>query len=163
MTKFFEDFRVGEQTRLGEFTFDAEAIITFAREFDPQPFHIDEEGGRKSHFGGLCASGWHTCAVFMKVLTGYQSDVRERTELAEGERWPVPGPGLGFRDLRWTRPVYAGDTITFSRRVLEKIEMKSRPTWGLLINRNEGVNQHGERVISFIHELFIERRKMPGL
>ncbi len=158
MVRFFEDLRIGQQTALGDYTFTPEAIKSFGKKFDPQRFHVDEQAAIDSHFGGLVASGWHTCAAFMKVYVQYHDTIRATTQLAEGERWPAPGPGTGFRDLRWVRPVHAGDTVSYSMRVQDKIEMKSRPNWGLVINQNEGVNQHGDTVMTFEHHLFVERK-----
>src|SRR5262252_3029352 len=108
--RFFEDMRVGERTELGSHTFTAEEIKAFARRFDPQRFHVDEAAAAKTHFGALCASGWHTTAVYMRHFV--ESERREADMLrARGETPARDGPSPGIRDLRWHRPVFAGDTV----------------------------------------------------
>ena len=111
--RFFEDIEIGAQREFGSFTFTADDIKKFATQFDPQRFHLDEEEGRKSLFGGLAASGWHVAAVCMKLLV---ADGKRLTAeaVARGEKVAVWGPSPGFRELRWIKPVLAGDTISFS-------------------------------------------------
>ena len=155
--KFFDDIVVGERHKMGSYAFSAEEIKRFARAFDPQPFHTDEEAARASHFGRLCASGWHTMAVWMKL------NVREMNRLdaelrAAGEACALQGPSPGFDELKWLKPVYAGDTVTFDLEVLATKASRSRPEWGLVSTYNVGRNQHGEEVVSFIAHVFIERR-----
>jgi len=155
--RWYEEMAVGEGLELGDFRFSAEDIIAFARLYDPQPFHLDEEAGRKSHFGGLCASGWHTLAAFMKCFAA--SDQAARAELAdEGKALPPVGPSPGFADLKWMRPVYVDDTISYRSSVTSKRELASRPGWGLVFFHNEGINQKGEPVISFTGKLLVARR-----
>ena len=117
--RFFEDIEIGQRRELGSFTFTADAIKKFAAQFDPQRFHLDEEEGRKSLFGGLAASGWHVGSVCMKLLV---ADGRRRAgeEAARGERVAVWGPSPGFRDLRWLKPVLAGDTLTYASEIASK-------------------------------------------
>src|SRR3978361_108927 len=113
---FFEDIEVGQRRELGSFTFTAELIKRFATQFDPQRFHLDEEEGRKSLFGGLAASGWHVASVCMKLLVA--DGQRQASEAAaRGETIAVWGPSPGFRDLRWLKPVLAGDTRRFAPEV----------------------------------------------
>jgi acyl dehydratase len=155
--KFFEDIRVGETSAIGRHTFTAENIKAFAARFDPQPFHLDEGAAARSHFGALCASGWHTACVWMRLLIDYRR--REDDECrARGEAVGQLGPSPGFRDLQWLKPVYVGDTISYGTEVLETRVLNSRPGWGMIFVRNTGVNQHGELVISFISSAFVERR-----
>ncbi len=114
--RFFEDLQIGQRRELGSFTFTAELIKKFAAQFDPQRFHLDEEEGRKSLFGGLAASGWHIGSVCMKLLVA--DGQRQAAEAAaRGEQVAVWGPSPGFRELRWIRPVLAGDTIRFATEV----------------------------------------------
>jgi acyl dehydratase len=154
---FFEDIEVGHRRELGSFTFTAEAIKKFAAQFDPQRFHLDEEEGRKSLFGGLAASGWHVGSVCMKLLV---TDTRRRAEeaAARGEMVAVLGPSPGFRELRWIRPVLTGDTVSFASEVVEKRASESRPQWGILRARNTGTNQQGELVFSLLATAFVPRR-----
>ena len=114
--RFFEDIEVGQRRELGPFTFTADSIKRFAAQFDPQRFHLDEEEGRKSLFGGLAASGWHVGSVCMKLLVA-DSQRQAREAAARGEKVAVWGPSPGFRELRWIKPVLAGDTISFVSEV----------------------------------------------
>ncbi len=156
--KYFEDITVGERAVLGRYTFTSEAIKAFARRFDPQAFHLDEGAAAGSHFGALCASGWQTAAVWMRLMIEH---VRREDEamLKRGEAVAKLGPSPGFRDLKWLKPVYVGDTISYSMEVVEARPSNSRPEWGLLTLRNTGVNQANEPVIAFVSVAFVERRK----
>jgi len=154
---FFEDVRAGDKYALGRHTFTAAEIKGFAVRFDPQPFHVDEAAAERSHFGALCASGWHTAAVWMRLMVAYRRTLREAA-LARGERVGTVGPALGFRDLKWLKPVYVGDAIDYASEVLETRVSASRPGLGLLSSRATGANQNGDMVISFISTAFIERR-----
>jgi acyl dehydratase len=159
---YFEDLRVGTRTQLGGHTFTADEIKEFAREFDPQPFHLDEEAAARSHFGALCASGWHTAALCLRhVVLARQREQAERPQ--RGEPVARTGPSPGLRDLKWPRPVYAGDTITFAQEIVELRAVAGRPAVGLRIARHTGTNQRGELVYSVLSSTFIERRKpQPG-
>ena len=155
--KFFEDIVIGERSELGSHTFTADDIKTFARRYDPQPFHLDEAAAARSHFGALCASGWHTAATWMRLMVEYQ--VREdAARRARGEAVATLGPSPGFRELKWIRPVYAGDTVKYSTEIIDKRASGSRPGWGIMSIHNTGVNQKGEPVISFISVAFVQRR-----
>jgi acyl dehydratase len=159
--RFFEDLEVGYTRELGSFTFTAELIKQFAEQFDPQQFHLDEAAGRKSLFGGLAASGWHIGSVCMKLLV---ADAQRRTEEARvrGEEVATWGPSPGFRELRWTKPVLAGDTITYVS-VFETLRVSGkRPEWGILQARNTGTNQRGELVFSMQSTAFVPRRNPQG-
>ena len=156
--KFFEDVVVGERFEVGRHTFTADNIKAFARRFDPQLFHLDEAAAARSHFGALCASGWHTAAVWMRLMVEHQRS-EDDARRARDEPVAVLGPSPGFRELKWLKPVYVGDTITYSTEVIETRASSSRPDWGLMTIRNTGVNQKGEPVISFISVAFVERRK----
>lgn len=154
---YFDEIKVGDRSALGSFTFTAESIKTFAIQFDPQTFHLDEEAGRNSLFGGLAASGWHIGSVCMKLL------VANRQRLAEdaakrGEDFAVWGPSPGFSDLKWLKPVLAGDTITYDSEIVALRTSASRPQWGIVQARNTGTNQRGEVVYSFQATAFAPRR-----
>ena len=155
--RFFEDIAVGQRRELGSFTFTAELIKEFAAQFDPQRFHLDEEEGRKSLFGGLAASGWHVAAVCMKLLVA-DGQRQTKAAIARGEEVAVWGPSPGFRELRWIKPVLAGDTIRFANEVETKRTSEKRPQWGILQARNTGTNQRGEVVFSFLATAFVPRR-----
>jgi acyl dehydratase len=154
---FFEDIEIGQRRELGSFTFTAELIKKFARQFDPQRFHLDEEEGKKSLFGGLAASGWHVGSVCMKLLVADgQRQISEAR--AHGEEVAVWGPSPGFRDLRWVRPVLAGDIISYASEIETLRTSEKRPEWGILQARNTGINQRGEPVFSFLATAFVPRR-----
>ena len=158
--RFFEDMEIGARRQVGSFTFTAELIKEFARQFDPQRFHLDEEEGRNSLFGGLAASGWHVGSVCMKLLVADgQREAREAA--ARGEKVAIWGPSPGFRELRWIKPVLANDTVHFTSEVETKRLSEKRPEWGILQARNTGTNQRGEVVFSFLATAFVPRRN-PG-
>ncbi|MER8631321.1 MaoC family dehydratase [Mesorhizobium opportunistum] len=143
-----EFFRIGATVTLGSHTFEPEAIKAFARKYDPQIFHIDEEAARKSVLGGLCASGWHTAAIWMKLNLEAGMDT-------EGAAWsglglvPEFGPSPGFKNLKWLKPVYAGETVTFTRTALSHRPIASRPGWRLLTLRCEAFASAGDKVLEF--------------
>lgn len=153
MTAFFEDLAVGDVAVLGQWEFTAGDIKRFAQRYDPQPFHLDEAAAARSHFGALCASGWHTAAVWMKVMTAYQERLAEDARAA-GRPVAVLGPSPGFRDLKWLRPVYAGDVLTYRSRISGKRISGSRPGWGLVTQDNTATNQKGEQVFAFTATVF---------
>jgi len=157
--EYFEDITVGNKTELGSHTFTADEIKSFAKRFDPQPFHLDEAAAARSHFGGLIASGWHSAALWMRLSIQHH-DREDAARRARGE--PVAQLGLspGFRELKWLAPVRAGDVISYATEVIGKRVSKSKPGWGLLTIRNTGTNQAGTLVISFISTAFLQRR--PG-
>ena len=155
--KFFEDIRVGDVTELGRHTFGADDIKSFAHRFDPQRFHVDEDAAARSHFGALCASGWHTTAVWMRLMADNR---RRELETAHARGVPVPEavPGLGVRDLKWLKPVYAGDTVDYRIEVMETRASNSRPGSGIVSCLATGTNQNGDRVISFVSAELVQRR-----
>lgn len=155
--KYFDDIRVGDVLMTGRYTFSAEEIKSFAVRFDPQRFHVDEAEAARSHFGALCASGWHTAAVWMRLMIDHRRRLAEAMR-ARGEPVPRTGPALGIRELKWLKPVYVGDTIDYKTEVAELRGSGSRPRFGLMTTRSTGVNQNGEPVISFISISFVERR-----
>jgi acyl dehydratase len=155
--KYFEDIKVGDTEELGRHTFAADEIKAFARRFDPQLFHIDEAAAELSHFGALCASGWHTAAAWMRLMVDHRRAMAEAAR-ARGEPVAAIGPALGFRDLKWLKPVYVGDTITYSSEVIELRTSNSKPGSGLMTILSKGVNQNSEPVITFMSTTFVERR-----
>jgi acyl dehydratase len=145
MTASLDDyFEIGVTVPLGSHTFDAESIRAFARKYDPQPFHVDGEEAKKSLFGALCASGWQTAATWMK-----------RNLATPVKPWPGPGPAPefgpspGITDMKWLKPVYAGETVSYSRTAVSHRPMASRPGWRVLTVRAEGFDSTGDKVIEF--------------
>jgi acyl dehydratase len=133
---WWEDFKVGERSEMGSHTFGEAEIVAFARQFDPQPFHLDAQAARGTPFGGLIASGWHTCAVGMRLMVDQYI----------GRTLSLGSPGI--EDIRWLRPVRAGDTLTYSRTVTESRASTTRAGVGLVKHRWEAVNQSGETVLT---------------
>jgi len=148
--RYLEDFEPGQQFGSGSVTVDAEQIKAFAKQFDPQPFHLDDQAARASFFQGLAASGWHTAALTMRLLV-------------EGELSVAGGiVGAGADEFRWPRPVRPGDTLTVRSEVLEVRPSKSRPEQGLVKVRSTTLNQNGEPVQIFVANLVVPRRPAPG-
>lgn len=144
--RYLEDFAVGQKFGSGRLRIDEERIKSFAREFDPQPFHLDEAAARHSIFQGLAASGWHTAALTMRLLV-------------EGELKPAGGIiGAGFEEFRWPRPVRPGDELHLESEVLEVRPSKSRPTQGLVKVRTTTLNQNSEAVQINVGTLVVPRR-----
>jgi acyl dehydratase len=157
MSAFFEDLVIGETEALGSHHFTAEEIKAFAAAYDPQPFHLDEAAAEASPFGGLCASGWHTVGIWMRLMV--QTRMRKAAaRQAEGLPVAKMGPSPGFKDMRWILPVYAGDTISFESTLVDKRASASRPGWGLVTHLNTGANQAGVRVFEFTSTAFWQSR-----
>ena len=132
----FEDMEVGASYEIGQHTFTREEIVEFAQKFDPQPFHVDEAAAAESPFRGLIASGWHTCSVMMGMLV--------RNLLADSTSMGSPG----LDEIRWLKPVRVGDTITMMNVIVDKRVSDSKPDRGIVSTRWEGINQHGEVVVT---------------
>ena len=144
--QYLEDFVVGQVFSSGRLRVNKEAMIAFAAQFDPQPFHLDEEAARKSVFGGLVASGWHTAALTMRLLV-------------ESEFRPAGGIlGVGFDELSWPRPVRPGDELHTKSEVLDVRPSKSRADRGLIRVRTTTLNQDGEPVQIYTGNLLVPRR-----
>ena len=133
---FWEDFPAGHAREFGGLQVTREAVIAFAREFDPQPFHLDDAAAEASLFGRLAASGWHTCAMAMRMMC--DAYLLETASLGS--------PGID--DLKWLKPVYPGDTLYARLSVLEARPMASRPGVGLVKSHWDVKNQHDEVVLT---------------
>lgn len=138
-----EEIEPGMILRFGSYHFSPEVMLRFARRYDPQAFHLSEEAGRNSHFGGLSASGWHTSSAWMGTVIRFWQAREAEAPL------PKRGPGFGFTDLQWIRPVLAGDTLTYFARILEARVSKSKPGFGIVTQRNYAINQNGIPVFAF--------------
>jgi len=137
-TRYLEDFRPGETIELGSRQVDRDEIIEFARKYDPQPFHVDEEAGRRSIYGGLIASGWHTVAMFMRLLV---DTVASRSA-------SMGSPGID--EIRFLKPVRPGDTLHARMVVLDVVPSRSRTDRGHVRASYEVFNQHGDKVMTMI-------------
>jgi len=148
--RYLDDFAPGQLFRSGRLSVDAERIMSFAAEFDPQPFHQDADAAVRSLFRGLAARGWHTAAMTMRLLV--DSDFR-----------PAGGIiGAGFDELRWPLPVRPGDELYVEAEVLEVRPSKSRPNQGMLKVRTTTRNQSGDAVQVSVGNLVVPRRPAPG-
>jgi acyl dehydratase len=157
---FYEDVNVGDSVTVGSYRFTAENIVSFASRFDPQRFHLSEEGAKGSIFGHLCASGWHTASAWMHCNVAWQDRMKAHETPRRG-RWPDIGPSPGFEDLRWPRPVYVGDEVTYTATVTGKRPLASRPGWGLVFMDVAGTNQNGDVVLSFKGKIVFEMLERP--
>ena len=143
---YFEDLAVGQTFGTGTVKVEREKIKAFAAEFDPQPFHLDEDAARASIFGGLVASGWHTAALTMRLLV-------------EGELQIVGGLiGMGAEELRWPRPVRPCDVLRVESEVLDLRPSNSRPDRGIVKMRNTTLNQDGQAVMIQVVNMIVPRR-----
>jgi acyl dehydratase len=148
--RWFEDMQPGETGELGSLGVSAEDIVAFAREFDPQPFHLDVEAARETMAGGLIASGWHSCALLMRlVANGFLADAASQG-----------APGVD--ELRWLKPVRPGDRLSGHYEILETRPSASRPAIGLVRFRFRLDNQDGETVLEQVNSIMIGRRPIEG-
>jgi acyl dehydratase len=146
-TLYFEDFTPGRVFELGDRVMSEDDIVAFAREWDPQPFHLDRTAAANGHFGGLIASGWHTAALYMRLLVdGFL-----------GRAAAMGSPGVD--ELRWLKPVRPDDVLHGRLEILEVRPSQSRPDRGLARCRSEVLNQHGEAVLTFVATIFFRRRE----
>jgi len=148
--RYLEDFAVGQTFGSARLRVDKERIKSFAAEFDPQPFHLDDDAAGATIFRGLAASGWHTAAMTMRLLV-------------DSELKPAGGiVGAGFDEFRWPRPVRPGDELQLTSEVLEVRPSKSRPDQGLIKVRTTTLNQDGEAVQVMVSNLVVPRRPQPS-
>ena len=151
---WFEDFPLGEKIILGSYTFTEEKIISFARKYDPQPFHTDKAAAENSIYGGLIASGWHTAAVWMKLMIAWR-----RARIAAGA--PATQDNFvspGVREIKWLKPVRPGTTLIYDNEFIAKLDWPTLPQYGLVEGRNEARDESGALYYSFINRVLINRR-----
>ena len=146
MSLFFEDIELGRVIELGGHRFGAEEIVAFAREFDPQPFHLDEAAAKATMMGGLAASGWHTCCLMMRLM--FDGFLAKSSSLGSG----------GLDEVKWLRPVRPGDVLAARYSVLETRASRSRPELGICKSLCEVFNQAGETVMTCRFTQFMGRR-----
>jgi acyl dehydratase len=132
----YEDLEAGKTYEVGSHTFTRDEVVHFAEQFDPQPFHLSEAAGEASMFGGLVASGWHTCSVMMGMLV--RNFLRDSTSMGS--------PGID--EIRWLKPTRVGDTLTMFNTIVSKRVSASKPDRGIVETRWDGVNQHGETIVT---------------
>ena len=146
---YWEDLQPGSVRELGTVTPTADEIRAFAAQFDPQPFHLDEQAGRQSVFGGLCASGWHTCAMAMRLTV--DNFLRESSSMGSA----------GLEKLSWLHPVFPGDTLSLRHTIQESRPLRSKPELGLVRSSCEMFNQHGDKVLH-MEGYGMFRRRQPA-
>ena len=146
---YFDDLDLGAKTMFGHYDVTREEVLEFARKYDPQPFHLSDEEAAKTHFGRIAASGWHTCAIAMRMMC--DAYLLESASLGS--------PGL--EKLSWKKPVYPGDTLHVRLEVLESRAMASRPDVGILRSRWEVMNQDNETVLT-MEGYGMFRRRAPA-
>ena len=144
---YLEDLEVGKETYFGSYEVTREEVIDFARKYDPQPFHLSDEAAAKTHFGRLAASGWHSCAMTMAVIARHVVDT---------EQAGLGSPGID--ELRWLKPVYPGDTLHVTSKVIETRPSRSKPEIGSFRTATIVRNQDGEPVLSFTSIVLMQRR-----
>jgi acyl dehydratase len=145
--RYLEDFEPGQKYGTETLRVEASDIVEFASKFDPQPFHLDDAAAKKSFFGGLAASGWHTAALTMRLLV-------------RGDMHPAGGIiGAGFDEFRWPKPVRPGDVLRAESEILEVRASKSRPQQGMVKVRTTTYNQDGQAVQEFVVNMVVPRRE----
>ena len=146
----YEDIEVGSRQSFGRYEVTPDEVRAFASAYDPQPFHLSDEAAAKTHFGRISASGWHTCAMTMRMLVDNMSTVQQAG---------LGSPGID--NLRWVKPVYPGDTLRCETEVTEKRRSKSRADMGLFKSRVQVFNQADELVLEMTSNGLIRVRD-PG-
>ncbi len=144
--RYLEDITVGEKFEFGCYEVTAEEIIDYARRYDPQPIHLDDDAAREAGLGGLIASGWHSTGMYMRMLVDHV--------LIGGSTMPSPGAD----EIRWLKPVRPGDVLSIRGEALEARPSRSKPDRGIVRWRYEMINQDGEAVMSLIAIGFAQRR-----
>jgi acyl dehydratase len=144
---YFEDLVVGAETEFGSYEVTREEVLEFARKYDPQPFHLSDDEAAKTHFGRLSASGWHTAAMTMAVIARH---------VVGDKQAGLGSPGID--ELRWKKPVYPGDTLRVSGRIVDKTPSRSRPEMGSFRTETTVTNQHGDVVMTFTSIVLMRRR-----
>ena len=144
---YFEDLEVGRETEYGRYEVTREEVLEFARKYDPQPFHLSDEAAAQTHFGRLAASGWHTCAMTMAVIVRH---------LAGEKQAGLGSPGVD--ELRWLKPVYPGDTLIVTGKIVEKTPSRSKPDLGSFRTQTTVTNQDDAPVLRFTSIVLIRRR-----
>jgi acyl dehydratase len=145
--RYLEDYQVGQRSSFGRYEVTREEVLEFASKYDPQPFHLDDAAAAQTYFGRLSASGWHTCAMTMRMLVD---------NMMKDQSAGLGSPGLD--ELRWLKPVYPGDTLRCEGEVIEVRPSQSRPEMGSTKNRLTVFNQHDEPVMTMVSIGLIRRR-----
>ena len=144
---YLDDIAVGDRARFGRYEVTREEVLDFARKYDPQPFHLSDEGAAETHFGRLAASGWHTCSMTMAMLVAH---MQANPQASLG--------AAGIDELRWLKPVHPGDVLRCETEVLEVRPSQSRPEMGSIRSQMTTFNQKDEPVLRFVALALLRRR-----
>jgi len=147
---YLDDLELGAETLFGSYEVTREEVLDFARKYDPQPFHLSDEAAAKTHFGRLAASGWHTCAMVMAVIARH---------VVKEEQAGLGSPGID--ELRWLKPVYPGDTLNVSSKIVDIRPSRSKPEIGSFRSATVVTNQDGIPVLTFTSIVLMRRRPSP--
>jgi acyl dehydratase len=147
---YLDDLQLGAETEFGSYEVTREEVLDFARKYDPQPFHLSDEAAARTHFGRLAASGWHTCAMVMAVIARH---------VVKEEQAGLGSPGID--ELRWLKPVYPGDTLHVSSRIVDIRPSRSKPEIGSFRSATTVTNQDGVPVLTFTSIVLMRRRPAP--
>ncbi|MAW89657.1 MAG: acyl dehydratase [Altererythrobacter sp.] len=148
---FYEDLHIGTVRKFGRYEVSRDEVLEFAAKYDPQPFHLDDEAAAQTHFGRLSASGWHTCAMTMRMMV---------EDITDNQSASLGSPGID--QLRWTKPVYPGDTLRCETELIEKRRSASRPEMGIFKSQVRTFNQNDELVLEMISKALIRTRSPEG-
>ena len=148
---YYEDIEIGSRQSFGAYEVTRDEVLQFARNYDPQAFHLDDDAAAQTHFGRISASGWHTCAMTMRMMVD---------NMANNRQAGLGSPGVD--QLRWIKPVYPGDTLRVETEILEKRRSASRPEMGIFKSRGTTFNQHDEPVLSMVSNGLIRTRDADG-
>lgn len=148
MGLFLEEITLDKRVALGSYNFSRENMHAYAGKFDPVGFHVDEAAGRASPYGAMTAAGLHVACGWMTCFVQTNAVARHILEVA-GKPLPDIGPSPGFKNMKWLKPVFAGDELSYFTTATQTRVLSSKPGWGIVTSHNEGVNQHGTIVFSF--------------
>ena len=148
---YWEDMVVGSSRELGHYDVTREEVLEFAHKYDPQPFHLSDEAAARTHFGKIAASGWHTAAMSMRVIVD---------ALSKEPQASLGSPGVD--ELRWLKPVYPGDRLTVSGKIVDKTPSRSKPTLGTIRTQTIVTNQDGVDVMRYTSIVLMQRRPVAA-
>lgn len=146
--RYFEDIEIGSKSSFGHYEVTREEVLAFAKKYDPQPFHLDDDAAASTHFGRLSASGWHTTAMTMAMTVANMGNSDDHASLG----------GIGVDELRWLKPVHPGDTLRCETEITEKTPSRSRPEMGSFRSRMTVFNQNDVAVLTFITIALVKTR-----
>jgi acyl dehydratase len=148
MGLFMEQIALNARVALGSYIFTRENMLSYSLKFDPVGFHVDDTAGKASPYGAVTAAGLHVAAGWMRCFVDTNAKARAAL-VGRGVTLPELGPSPGFKNMKWLKPVYAGDELFYFTTAAQRRVLRSRPGWGIVSGFNEGVNRNGDLVFSF--------------